>query len=262
MDAPLQRGLLLVTMALAAVLLARRPVRIGFGAGPAFGLWLLPLLAPWLPALHVHWLAMPAIHVLPDAMALASADPKVAASTPWPCWLWLAGAVAMTLRLIAHYLRLRQQCSPMPAAMIKQVQRELGGFDLRRLRLHSAGPALLWAPRSLLLLPEDLLERFDADERHLVLRHELAHLRRGDAWWNLIGELVFALLWFHPLAWLARPRFRLDQELACDERVLRNAPHDEAGYARTLLHSAGLSRMPALIPWLDPPQLKERLIMI
>lgn len=265
MDAPLLRGLLLVTVALAAVLLARRPVRIGFGAGPAFGLWLLPVMAaalPWLPALHVHWLALPAIHVLPDAIASGAGDSKVVAPATWPYRFWLAGAIVMTLRLVAHYLRLRRGCLALPSAMVEQLRGELDGVDPRRLRLHPAGPALLWAPRSLLLLPEDFLKRFDADERRLVLRHELAHLHRGDASWTLIGELVFALLWFHPLAWLARPRFRLDQELACDERVLRNAPHDEAGYARTLLHSAGLPRMPALIPWLDPPQLKERLTMI
>lgn len=96
----------------------------------------------------------------------------------------------------------------------------------------------------------------------MVLRHELTHLRRGDALWSLLAELAFALLWFHPLAWLARPRFRLDQELACDERVLRDAPCDEAGYAHALLRSVGLVPAPTLIPWLAQPQLKERLTMI
>jgi TonB family protein len=133
---------------------------------------------------------------------------------------------------------------------------------VRRLRIHPAGPAVLWAPRPLLLLPADFPERFDADERRLVLRHELAHLRRGDPLWSLLAELAAALLWFHPLAWLALPRFRLDQELACDERVLRGSPRDEAPYARTLLRSTGMDSGPALIPWLAGPQLKERLAMI
>lgn len=168
----------------------------------------------------------------------------------------------MATRLIAHYLRLRSQSRRLPATMATRLRREVAGLDPRRLRLHPAGPALLWAPRSLLLLPADFLERFDADERRMVLRHELTHLHRGDALWSLVAELALALLWFHPLAWLARPRFRLDQELACDERALRNAPRDEAGYAHTLLHSVGLSPVPALIPWLGQSQLKERLTMI
>ena len=138
----------------------------------------------------------------------------------------------------------------------------LNAPDRRRLRLHPAGPAVLWAPHSLVLLPADFLERFDADERRLVLRHEFTHLRRGDALWSLLAELAMALLWFHPLAWLALPRLRLDQELACDECVLRQSPRDETKYAHTLLHSTGMDATPVLIPWLAQPQLKERLSMI
>ncbi len=262
MDALLLRSLLFATAALALVLLVRRPLRRVFGAGPAFTLWLLPLLAmalPGLPDLPARWSVLPAIRVLPEAIAAAGVAPDAAVDTPWLRGLWLLGAAAMLLRLAAHYLRLRRHSRPLPAAMAAHLQH---GLDLRRLRLHPAGPAVLWAPRSLVLLPADFLERFDAAERRHVLRHELAHLRRGDALWSLVAELAFALLWFHPLAWLARPRFRLDQELACDERVLRDAPRDAAGYAHTLLHSVGLSPMPALIPWLAEPQLKERLTMI
>ncbi|HKR77194.1 MAG TPA: TonB family protein [Rhodanobacter sp.] len=264
MDTFLLRSLLFATAALILVLLARRPVRRFFGAGPAFTLWLLPVLAmalPGLPDLPMRWTVLPAIRALPEA-ATGVAIAQASASLPWLRWLWLAGTVAVTCRLIAHYLRLRRQGHPLPATIADRLRRELEGFDPCRLRLHPAGPALLWAPRSLLLLPADFMERFDAAERRLVLRHELSHLRRGDALWNLLAELAFALLWFHPLAWLARPRFRLDQELACDERVLRDAPSDAAGYAHTLLHSIGFSPMPALIPWLAEPQLKERLTMI
>ena len=265
MDASLLRCLLFASAALASVLLARRPVRRAFGAGPAFGLWLLPMLAmalPWLPALPSQWIALPAIHVLPDSLASGTAGAVATKHAWWPGWLWLAGAIAMLSRLVAHYLRLRRQSRPLPATLAAGLRQELHDFDPRRLRLHPGGPAVLWAPRSLLLLPADFSRRFDATERRLVLRHELAHLRRGDALWSLVAELVLALLWFHPLAWLARQRFRLDQELACDERVLRDAPRDAAGYAHTLLHSVGLSPMPALIPWLTEPQLKERLTMI
>lgn len=265
MDALLLRSLLSTTAALVLVLLARRPLRQVFGAGPVFTLWLLPVLAmtlPGLPNLPARWSVLPGVHVLPDAIATGAANLHATADTPWLRWFWLAGTAAMLLRLLVQYLRLRRQGRPLPAAMADRLRCALDGLDPRRLRLHPSGPALLWAPRSLVLLPADFPERFNAAEQGLVLRHELAHLRRGDALWSLVAELAFALLWFHPLAWFARSRFRLDQELACDERVLRHAPHDETGYARTLLHSVGLSPMPALIPWLAEPQLKERLAMI
>jgi TonB family protein len=265
MDAILLRGLLSATAALTLVLLVRHPARRMFGAGPAFGLWLLPVLAmalPWLPGLPARWTVLPALRVLPDAIAVGMAGSHAVVGTPWLRWLWLAGTAAMLLRLAVQYVCLRRRARPLPEALVARLRQELPGLDPRRLRQHPAGPAVLWAPRSLVLLPADFLERFDAAERRHVLRHELTHLRRGDALWSLLAELAFALLWFHPLAWLARPRFRLDQELACDERVLRHAPRDEAGYARTLLHSVGLSPAPTLIPWLAEPQLKERLTMI
>ncbi|MGH8125943.1 MAG: TonB family protein, partial [Rhodanobacteraceae bacterium] len=75
-------------------------------------------------------------------------------------------------------------------------------------------------------------------------------------------EFASSLLWFHPLAWLARSRFRLDQELACDAASLRASPRCDAGYARALLDSVPAQPIPALIPWLAEPQLKERLAMI
>ncbi|MEW9623620.1 M56 family metallopeptidase [Rhodanobacter geophilus] len=265
MDAILSLSLLYATAALALVLLVRRLLRRAFGAGPAFGLWLLPALAlvlPCLPGLPARWSVLPALRVLPDSMATGTAGTDAAMSMPWLRWLWLAGASVMLLRLAVHYLRLRRQSRALPMAIAASLRHALDDFDPRRLRLHPAGPAVLWAPRSLVLLPADFLDRFDAAEQRLVLRHELTHLRRGDALWSLIAGLAAALLWFHPLAWVALPRFRLDQELACDERVLRDAPRDETAYAHTLLHSVGLSPMPALIPWLAEPQLKERLTMI
>lgn len=75
-------------------------------------------------------------------------------------------------------------------------------------------------------------------------------------------ELATALLWFHPLAWLARSRFRLDQELACDAASLRALPERSASYARALLESLAVEPVPALIPWLAEPQLRERIAMI
>ena len=254
-----------VTLGLALVLAWRKPARRLFGAGPAFTLWLLPpLLAmlPWLPTLPATWATTPTMSVLPEMAAFGATAMPTASTLSWPLLLWLIGASTCLLRLTTHYRRLMRQSRQLPADMLCVLQADLGDLDPRRLRLHSAGPAVLWAPRSQVLLPADFLDRFDAHERRLVLRHESMHLRRGDALWSLLAELAAALLWFHPLVWFALPRLRLDQELACDERVLRQTPQDEAKYAHTLLHSAGTDVAPALIPWLTEPQLKERLNMI
>jgi TonB family protein len=253
------------TVGLALVLILRLPTRRLFGASAAFTLWLLPpwlVLLPCLPAAPARWLDLPPLQVLPATRFFVAKITPSASSTHWIFLLWAIGCLLCLSRLAIHYRQLRSQSRPLPIAMWRVLQSDWADLDPRRLRLHPAGPALLWAPRSLILLPADFLKRFEAHQRHLVLQHEHAHLRRGDALWSLLGELMLALLWFHPLAWLARPRLRLDQELACDEHVLRQSPQEESSYAHTLLHSTGVAAMPMFIPWLTQPQLKERLNMI
>ena len=257
--------LLYISVALLLALVCRKSARRVFGAGPAFTLWLLPPVMatlPYWPALPATWAVTSTILVVPAARTLMAQAAPWSSATHWAVMVWAAGASLCVIRLIVHYRRLTRQTRPLPADMAPALF--CVGFDIdsRRVRLHPNGPAVLWAPRSLLLLPPDFFDRFDRAEQLLVLRHEQAHLRRGDTWWALLAELALALLWFHPLAWLAMPRFRLDQELACDERVLRQSPQDETAYANTLLHSIGMDSTPVLIPWLAEPQLKERLTMI
>ncbi|MGH8154604.1 MAG: TonB family protein [Rhodanobacteraceae bacterium] len=241
-----------VTLGLVLTLLLRRPARRMFGSAPAFTLWLLPVALVMLPGMTV------APHVVAGAHAVA---------TGWANWMlavWLVGAALMLARLAVVYAHLLRGARAVPVCWIPALDAAMPRAGMRRVRVYAAGPALLWAlPRALILLPEDFLRRFgDAPTRELVLRHELTHARRGDAWWNLAMEIVCALLWFHPLAWWARPRFRLDQELACDATALRTAPARAASYARALLDSVAVPPGPALIPWLSEPQLKERIAMI
>ena len=44
---------------------------------------------------------------------------------------------------------------------------------------------------------------WDAERRRVVLLHELAHVRRGDAGAHILARLALALHWWNPLAWLA-----------------------------------------------------------
>lgn len=262
----LVRMLVAVTLGLALVLLLRRPARRVFGAGPAFTLWLLPvvlMLAPLLPQqlTPASMLVPPGLTVTPHFVKAISSPATGVDRATWLMMAWVIGAAVGVLRLCVHYVQLLRGLREAPAGWPSQATPDL---DIRRVRIHDAGPAVLWAlPRSLILLPADFADRFDnAEARALVLRHELTHARRGDAWWSLAMEIASALLWFHPLVWLARPRFRLDQELACDAASLRALPERSTNYARALLDSVAVQPAPALIPWLAEPQLKERIAMI
>lgn len=256
----------------AGVLLAwlvRRPARRLMGPEPAFCLWLLPPLlgiVAWLPAWHTPISTAPANWALPPLVI----TPQVTSAGASPgstihLWFafWLIGCAAMLARLVWHSLRIARHARPLPPPLRNAIQPIYPDLDKIGVRMHSAGPAVCWLPRSRLLLPPDLLERFDRSTLVQVLTHERMHLIRRDPLWSLLAEVTLAVLWFFPPAWLAISRFRLDQELACDAAILRSAPGSAGTYARALLTDAITPRsLATTTPWLSPSQLKERLTMI
>ena len=61
---------------------------------------------------------------------------------------------------------------------------------------------------------------------------------------RLMARLACAVYWFHPLAWLAERRMRVERELACDDAVLRSGSQPDQ-YAAVLLDvAAAVGRRP------------------
>jgi WD40 repeat protein/beta-lactamase regulating signal transducer with metallopeptidase domain len=96
-----------------------------------------------------------------------------------------------------------------------------------------AGPALCWLPSGYcLVVPESLWAELNVAERALILRHELAHYRRGDLWTTLLARCLAVIQWFNPLAWWAVARFEAQSEFICDRS---SAANDLVAFAETLL---------------------------
>ncbi|MCW0387866.1 hypothetical protein NB722_002405 [Xanthomonas sacchari] len=229
---------LVVSVAIAAVLALRVPMRRAFGAGIAYALWiavplaLLAALLPsgWRPALPAGLaLDMPAV-LVGVARAQMSVGDGVSASghaTVWLLSLWLAGALASAAVLWRQQRRYRRS--------LGRLQPGEDGVLVAEHALH--GPLVLGAWRPQVVVPMDFAARYPPPQAHLVLAHERMHIARGDTRSNLLLAVLRCVYWFNPLLHWAATRFRLDQELACDAAVLVRHPGTRRHYAEAMLQT-------------------------
>jgi TonB family protein len=163
--------------------------------------------------------------------------------------IWMAGVVLSLSLLIVGLLRLAWLASHatllIPGSssgswtrIADEVAREYGLRRSVRL-LQTDHPSLLvtWGLVSPKVILPRAAEGWSDDRIRIVLRHELAHIRRGDWVMQLAGELLRAIYWFNPLLILACTALRLESEQACDDEVLK-AGVDGSDYATHLLELA------------------------
>ncbi|MCA9200574.1 MAG: M48 family metalloprotease [Planctomycetales bacterium] len=163
--------------------------------------------------------------------------------TNWLFIGWTLGASVVVIRLTRQWIQLRcaiSRSSPVINTDVRSKVQEL----CHRLQL-SKCPILLLSEcevpfttgvvRPTIVIPQTLQN--NESELEAVLLHELAHVKRRDVTWNLLIICAGILFFFHPLVWLARRRWRLDQEIAADELALTNIRNiDCASYINCLIH--------------------------
>ncbi len=84
------------------------------------------------------------------------------------------------------------------------------------------------------------------EQLNCVLMHELAHIKRLDVAWYLLGRTACSLYWFHPLAWYGLYRLKIEREIASDDRVIATG-HRATDYASELLNVARTCLFPTPI---------------
>ena len=86
-------------------------------------------------------------------------------------------------------------------------------------------------------------KQYPKEDLALILRHELVHIGRDDAWNKFFMVFCTAMCWFNPLMWVAMRKSADDIELSCDETVLLNTDDTaRKQYANLLLDTAGDER--------------------
>ncbi len=129
-------------------------------------------------------------------------------------------------------------------------------------------PGLFGYLRPRLILPSTFRARFSREELRFVFLHELAHLKRGDIFFNWIFTVLSILHWFNPVVWLALKRFHADRELATDALALAYLDEEERRqYGHTILklleHFSRPVQIPALAGILESREdMKRRILWI
>ncbi len=160
--------------------------------------------------------------------------------------IWGGGAAASVACVVRGQRRFRAVLAGSDAACdewVQDAERFSQAIGLRRcpaLRVTEAHvPPLVsvagWTP--VILLPRQLLAALDREQRHAVLVHELAHLRRRDHWVRWFEVAVLCLFWWNPVAWWAAGMLRAAAEECCDAWVLWVLPRGRRSYGRALLRT-------------------------
>ena len=96
-------------------------------------------------------------------------------------------------------------------------------------------PFLFGLVQPRIVLPAQLPQILSESEIRNVLLHELIHWKRRDLIVGWVQLLTQAVLWFHPLMWLANHRIRHERECACDEAAIQLADCQPKNYGESLL---------------------------
>lgn len=189
-------------------------------------------------------------------------------------YLWLAGALAALLPLIAGVARIRLLSKRASGIADSRWQNILARTPevshlanrVRIVESTSSSMPMTWGIlEPTLLVPAASTDWPEWKCRNILL-HELAHVERRDCLTQLVAQIACAVYWFNPLVWLAAHRMRVERELACDDRVI-SAGSPASDYAANLLDVARSLRAPSFtsptaIAMARPSQLSGRLLAV
>ncbi len=162
----------------------------------------------------------PVSPVEPEAESSVAAPKKSVNFLAVAGMVWILIAVAFVIFNMVSYLKLKRQ--------VRGAVKVPGGWASDKIET----AFILGYVKPQIYVPMSM----DPHDRSFIMRHERAHLDKGDHWYKLVGFLVLSVHWFNPLVWVAYILLCRDIEMACDERVIRNMElADRKRYSAALL---------------------------
>ena len=136
---------------------------------------------------------------------------RVFVLSEWIGYLYLAGVVALLVRLAVQAFSLYRLIVRMP-------EKEINGVCVKCLN-DPSGPFSFFG--WIFMNPAAVKE----DEISEILTHEMAHVKQHHSVDVLLAEMVSICCWMNPFAWLLKREVRLNLEFLADRKVM------EAGFA-------------------------------
>src|ERR1700730_11035608 len=141
----------------------------------------------------------------------------------------------------AQKLSMTADLSSLPNSLTGVAERCASAWAIKDVRVFCSaevsGPITLGFQRPVLILPEKCLGSVSEMDFASAIYHELAHIRRRDYLLNLIYQLFYLPICFHPAAALIKTKIDQTRELACDEMAAEKSSSRTA-YAQSLLNIA------------------------
>lgn len=138
--------------------------------------------------------------------------------------IWIAGFTFMLVYCIVSYVKLKKRLYD--AVLYQSGKTTIFQSD------KVASPFVLGFLKPHIYMPFHL----EVEDMDFVIAHEKAHIARGDHWIKMIGFVILAVYWFHPLVWISYLLMCRDIEFACDEKVIKEMDmKSKKAYAQTLV---------------------------
>jgi beta-lactamase regulating signal transducer with metallopeptidase domain len=239
----LWQGTALAALAAAAMAVFRKPAARYVIGIVALGLMLVGPVATFVFYSQEHTNSMESVKSSPLAAAawpIARGNTAASGTTPpgqirsfdafpWLVEIWLFGVALFSLRSAGGFLLLererRRQSTAVKDWLLEicySLQAQLG---IRRAVQYCEStflqaPAVIGWFRPIVFLPATALTGLSEEQLRVVIAHELAHIRRFDAFVNVFQVCVETLLFYHPAVWWLNRRIRAEREHCCDETAV------------------------------------------
>ena len=105
-------------------------------------------------------------------------------------------------------------------------------------------------------------EMHTENELQEILTHESVHARQRHSFDVVLSDLVCALCWINPMAWMIKKEIRKNLEFIVDQSIVNRYPINIKAYQYHLLKLTGQPEKMTLVNQFNISPIKERIMMI